>query len=368
MAIDNDSTRNSKFFSILPDFETIGGDRSSLSSDGLFTRGSYHITHKTAFNLANKYEDAEKIYRNFIESNEGRIGLQNYGFSGEQRLHNLYKIKKMKAWGDYMLENQEDEQVIANLLMEDNNKVLDRRGVDTDALTDGEYNGLHLFMWNAGAGSTKKAIGDTFKRLSMFRRILKNHPDHQHKDEIEQHIETLKNTACGLLYRTGPKIKPGHYIRDSVSRTLCFNGTYPSEEERRKITAESAESKGAEANLRAKSIENSYKDFERVYNHYVKTSPPVELPRPKPPETVELPQPKPPEPTEPSRTPTSPAEPAEPFKPQIASAPTFEDVSPGPPPQQPIAPGIMTGVTEEPEEVIGLEAPIAPSLVKGDMQ
>lgn len=318
--------RNSQLFStILPDFETIGGDRSSLSSDGLFTRGSYHITLRTAFNLANKYKDSDaaKIYRNFSESNKGR--------SGEQR---------MKAWGNYMFENQGDEQAIANLLMEDNNNSLTRFGVYTDALTDGEYNGLHLFMWNAGAGSTKKAIAGTFDRLSKFRRILREDPNHPHKEEIEAHIKTLKYAAASSLLRTGENLQAGHFIRDAVSRALVYDGRYISKEERAKIDGQTALSNGMEANRKGQAVLGKYNEFERIYNHFNMTK----------------------------RIPTPPPKPAEPLKPQVASAPTFEDVSPGPPPQQPIAPGIMTGVTEKPEEVIGLEAPIAPSLAKGDMQ
>ncbi len=326
MELDSGLNRNSELFStILPDFETIGGDRNSLSTDKLFTRGSYHITLRTAFNLAKKYpnSDVAKIYKNFSESNKGK--------SGEQR---------MKAWGSYMFENEQDEQTVANLLMEDNNNTLAETGVDTLGLTDGEYNGLHLFMWNAGAPSTKKAIAGTFDRLSKFRRILREDPNHPHKEEIEAHIKTLQYAAASSLLRTGKNLQAGHFIRDAVSRALVYDGRYISKEERAKIDGQTALSNGMEAHRKGQAVLGKYNEFERIYNYFNMTK----------------------------RIPTPPPKPAEPLKPQIASAPTFEEVSPGPPPQQPIAPGIVTGVTEKPEEVIGLEAPVAPSLAKGDMQ
>ena len=322
----NMTDRNSELFStILPDFETKGGDRSSLSPDKEYTRGTYHITLQNAKNLARNYpnSDVAKIYNDFNEPNKRKS----------------YNERKM-AWGNYMFQNEQDEQTVANLLMEDNNNSLAGMGVDTLGLTDGEYNGLHLFMWNAGAPSTKKAIVGTFDRLSKFRRILREDPNHPHKEEIEAHIKTLQYAAASSLLRTGKTLQAGHFIRDAVSRALVYDGRYISKEERAKIDGQTALSNGMEAHRKGQAVLGKYNEFERLYNYFNMTK----------------------------RIPTPPPKPAEPFKPQVASAPTFEEVSPGPPPQQPIAPGIVTGVTEEPEEVIGLEAPVAPSLAKGDMQ
>ena len=262
MAIDNDSVRNSKFFEILPEFETLNGDRTVSSKDGKHTKGSYHITLRTAFNLKklNPDSDAAKIYNDFNEAHRGQ--------SSQQR---------MMAWGEYMVKNEDAEQIVAGELVKSNNDFLRANKIEPNFLTDDEYSGLHLYMWNVGAGQTKKNAAAAFSRLAKFRKLAKENPNHRHIGEINKHIETLKNAACGSLYRD--KGSPGHFVRDANSRSLCFNGTMVG----KNIDVTAYQSKGFDANQKAQSVLKSYNKTERPHRFYLDTAPPKDISAPAPP-------------------------------------------------------------------------------------
>ena len=269
MAIDNDSARNSKFFEILTQFESADGDRGAISPDLEYTKGSYHIKYMNGKGLAELYpdSDAAKIYNNFKAAHP-----------------NLEGDKLKRAWGDYMYENPNDEQTISNQLLVNHNTSLRENlsygQIEHNFLTDEEYAGLHLYMWNMGTRETLKSVAGAFSRLTKFRKLAKEYPNHPHIGEINKHIETLKNAACGSLYRKPTEnTKDGHFIRDANSRSLCFNGTMVGKE----INATTYQSKGFDANEKAKSVLNSYNKTERPYRFYLDTAPPPDMSAPAPP-------------------------------------------------------------------------------------
>lgn len=309
-------SRDSKFFELLVPFEAPGGDRSATSTDGLHTRGSYHVTLTNAYNLSQLYPDSEaaKIYNEFSEANKG-----------------MGKTARMKAWGNTMYENPELEQIVAQQLIDDNNKVFRNRGIDLEYLTDEEYNGLHLYSWNVGAAAGKDMQEQGFARLAKLRKFAANNPTHPNISQIESNIDTLKKASCGQMYREIGTVSDGHVRRDANARSLCFNGTLLGLD----IDPVDADRKGKRHKNDSDALMQEFNQREGEVNFMMESA----LPEPV--------APPPARPLEPAQMPPPPKPPE---------------------PPKGIAPGMVTGVTEQPEEVIGLEAPIAPSVVQGDMR
>jgi hypothetical protein len=311
------NSRDSKFFEILEPFEAPGRDRSATSTDGLHTRGSYHVTLTNAYNLSKVYPDSEaaRIYNEFSEANKG-----------------MGKTARMKAWGDTMYENPEFEQIVAQQLIDDNNKVFKNRGIDLEHLTDEEYNGLHLYSWNVGAAAGKDMQEQGFARLTKLRKFAANNPSHQNINQINDNIDKLKKASCGQMYRPIGTVSDGHVRRDANARSLCFDGRQLGLD----IDPVDADRKGQRHKNDSDALLREFNQIEGEVNYMMESA--------LPPKPVAAP-------------PARPLEPAQ--------------MPPPPKPPEPpkgIAPRMVTGVTEQPEEVIGLEAPIAPSLVQGDMR